>query len=70
MITKHELHQCKECQEKLPTSMHLLKHIAKHHTDNENKTKDIQSEENKVHKEEKELEELEGELSSLKKELS
>ena len=70
MLTKHEIHQCKECQEKLPTLMQLLKHMAKHHTDNENKTKDIQSEENKVHKEEKELEELEGELSSLKKELS
>ena len=31
IITNHENHQCKECQEKLPTFMELLKHVAKHH---------------------------------------
>ena len=34
MLTKHEEHQCKECQEKLPTFMDLLKHVTKlHYTD-------------------------------------
>ena len=32
MVTKHEEHQCKECKEKLPTFMELLKHIAKQHS--------------------------------------
>ena len=31
IITKHEVHQCKECDEKLPTFMNLLKHVAKNH---------------------------------------
>ena len=31
IITNHEDHHCKECQEKLPTFMELLKHVAKHH---------------------------------------
>ena len=35
MLTKHDDHQCKECIEKLSNFMQLLKHIAKHHTDNE-----------------------------------
>ena len=70
MLTKHEIHQCKECQEKLPNLMH----IAKHQTNNESKTKNIQSEEEslekKDHNEDDQLEQLEEELSSLKKELS
>ena len=74
MLTKHEMHQCKECQEKLPKFMQLLKHIAKHQTDNESKTKNIQLEEEpsekKVHNEDDQLEQLQAELSSLKKELS
>ena len=31
MVTKHSEHPCKECKEKLPTFMDLLKHVAKHH---------------------------------------
>ena len=72
MVTKHASHQCKECNEKLPNFMQLLKHIAKHHGDSQGKTEDIQFEEqaNRVHKGKDPLEELEAELSSLKKELS
>ena len=71
MLTKHDVHQCKECMEKLPNFMQLLKHIAKHHSDDESETKVIQLEEEavekKVHKEDEQLEELEAELSALKK---
>ena len=73
MLTKHESHQCKECQEKLPNFMQLLKRIAQHQTDNERTTRNIQSEEEppekKVDNEDDQLEQLEAELSSLKKEL-
>ena len=31
MLTKHTDHQCRQCQEKLPTFMHFLKHVAKDH---------------------------------------
>ena len=30
-ITKHEDHVCKECEEKLPSFMELMKHVSKHH---------------------------------------
>ena len=30
-LTKHENHQCKECNENLPNFMQLLKHVAKNH---------------------------------------
>ena len=30
-ITNHEDHDCKECHKKVPSSMELLKHVAKHH---------------------------------------
>ena len=50
--------------------MQLLKHIAKNHTDDQSKTKNIQLEEKtfvkRVLKEKDHLEELEAELSSLK----
>ena len=63
--------QCTECMEKLPNFMQLLKHIAKHHTDDECETKVIQLEEKalekKVHKEDEQLEELGAELCALKK---
>ena len=39
------LHQCKECKEKLPNFMQLLKHIAQHHGDNQSKNEVIQLEE-------------------------
>ena len=60
MLTKHKLHQCKECIEKLPNFMQLLKHIAKHHGDDQSKTAEIQLEEqaNIVHKEKDPLEDL------------
>ena len=32
IITKHEVHVCKECNEKVSTFMELLKHVAKNHT--------------------------------------
>ena len=32
-LTKHDHHHCKECQQKLPNFMQLLKHIAEHHKD-------------------------------------
>ena len=47
--------------------MQLLKHVAKHHTDIQSKTKDIQLEKEALAKDL--LEELEAELSSLKKAL-
>ena len=31
MVTTHEEHQCKECQEKCSTFIELLKHISKQH---------------------------------------
>ena len=34
-LTKHDHHQCKECQQKLPNFMQLLKHIAENHKDEE-----------------------------------
>ena len=34
-LTKHDHHQCKECKQKLPNFMQLLKHIAEHHNDEE-----------------------------------
>ena len=54
--------------EELPNSMQLLKHVAKHHTYTQSKTKDIQLEEEAL--EQDPLEQLEAELSSLKRELS
>ena len=45
MLTKHELHQCKECKEKLPNFLKLVKHIAKNHGDNQSKTEDNKLEE-------------------------
>ena len=35
ILTKHDEHVCKECPEKLSSFMELLKHVAKHHHDNE-----------------------------------
>ena len=69
MLTKHKLHQCKECNEKITNVMQLLKHTAKHHGDDQSKTEDIKLEEqaNRVLKEKDPLKELEAELSSLKK---
>ena len=69
MITKHELHQCKQCQEKQPNFLLLLKHIAEHQTDKQSKIEYIQCEEmalaNIVNQEEDQLEEFKAELSSL-----
>ena len=74
MLTKHEQHQCKECEEKLPNFMQLLKHVAKHHTKNQGENEEILSKEealvDKVINEQDQLDELEAELRSLKKELS
>ena len=71
MLTKHEQHQCKECEEKLPNFMQLLKHVAKHHTKNQGENEEIQSKEealvDKVINEQDQLDELESEL---RKELS
>ena len=40
MLINHEDHRCKECQEKLPTFMELLKHVAIHHLKNEGDIED------------------------------
>ena len=82
-LTKHEDHVCKECEEKFPSFMDLLKHIANHHHKDE-----IEVEENVLEKgatinnkninknlgeetleEDDQLELLEAELNSLKTEL-
>ena len=39
IVTKHEEHQCKECKEKLPSFMDLLKHVSKHHFKDEDEKK-------------------------------
>ena len=31
VITKQDIHQCKQCHGQLPTFMSLLKHVAEHH---------------------------------------
>ena len=31
MLTKHKSHECKECNEKLPSVTKLLKHVADNH---------------------------------------
>ena len=41
MLTKHKDHMCKECNEKFPSSMELLKHVAKHHINETNEGKDL-----------------------------
>ena len=46
-ITKHEDHVCKECEEKLPSFMELMKHVSKHHHKEMNGEKDEIEEENK-----------------------
>ena len=47
MLTNHEDHQCKECQQKLPKFMELLKHAAKNHFKDKEGDKD-DSKENKI----------------------
>ena len=64
MLSKHETHQCKDCHEKLPNSIQLLKHVAKQHTDYQSKTNVKEALEKDP------LGELEAELNSLKKESS
>ena len=32
MVTHHENHECKVCEEESSTFMELLKHVAKHHS--------------------------------------
>ena len=50
MILKHEDHQCKTCETKLPTSIELLKHIATHHIPTTGDKESINDkEEEKVH---------------------
>ena len=39
MITKHEYHKCKKCQEKLPSFIELLKNVVKQHCNNKVKYK-------------------------------
>ena len=48
MITKHTEHQCKACQEKLPTFIELLKHVSKHHFEEQD---EVQEEEEEIHRE-------------------
>ena len=41
MLTKHKDLICRECKEKFPSPMELLKHVAKHHINESNKAKDL-----------------------------
>jgi hypothetical protein len=60
MVSNHQTHKCKECQEEFSTFIVLLKHVARHHVEEkvdsneEGKTKDEVKQDNKIvkHKEE------------------
>ena len=41
MQTKHKDHTCKECKEKFPSPIELLKHVAKHHFNETYDVKDL-----------------------------
>ena len=41
MLTKHTDHSCKECEKKFQSLMELLKHVAKHHVNENGEVKDI-----------------------------
>ena len=45
MITKHTKHQCKNFQEKVSTFIELLKHVPKHHFEEQD---DVQEEGKKI----------------------
>ena len=40
MLTKHNDHECKECQKKFPSLIKLLKHVASNHHKDEEKVKE------------------------------
>ena len=64
IITNHEEHQCKECQEKLSTFMELLKHVANHHSKDEG---EVQGEDDKQEEHiEKELNQKESGLEEVR----
>ena len=80
MLTNHENHQCKECQQKHPTFMELIKHVAQNHfkdkevnndDSKENNSEEDQIEENNHSVKEKDkvsdtlLEELEDYLKNV-----
>ena len=73
ILKKHEHHQCKECEEKLPNFMQLMKHAAQHNTKNQSETQALQLDKEEAKskdlKEKDQLEELEAEVSLLKKEI-
>ena len=64
MLTKHDYHECKECQKKLPNFMQLLKHKAEHHTEEQ---KEISEEERLL---QKQIENEHGEDHEAEKEAS
>ena len=45
MLTKHDDHVCKECQQKFSSFMELLKHVAKQHHKEQSEVQDIVPEE-------------------------
>ena len=45
MLNNHEEHVCKECEEKIPTFMELLKHVAKHHYKDKDEDSKLSSDE-------------------------
>ena len=61
MVSNHQTHKCKECQEEFSTFIVLLKHVARHHgeekvdSNEEEKTKDEVKQDYKIvkHKEER-----------------
>ena len=46
VITKHAEHNCKDCKEKLPTFMALLKHVAEHHSEQPVEIKEVKDQGN------------------------
>ena len=64
MITKHEAHQCKECQEKLPSFMKLLAHIAEYHFQDQSEHEEKESKDDDIIKESDAKEEV-GNVSGI-----
>ena len=48
MLSKHEEHQCKECNKKLSTLVELLKHVSKYHYQEQNEVQEEQTEDGEV----------------------
>ena len=58
MLSKHEEHQCKECNKKLSTLVELLKHLSKYHYQEQYEVQEEQTEDGEVKLSKKEDEEV------------